>query len=73
MKLNRGLSGCYFRFQNSETKKWENWCFEDLPEEKQDEYMNDRNEEWIRGLVKILANTINEIADQFDIISPAKS
>ena len=66
MKTKRNLSGIYFRFKE-ETGKWGNWVFEDLPEEKQDEYMNRRGEEQLKSLAKNLANTLNNIGDQFDI------
>lgn len=69
MKVKRNLSGIYFRSQNPETKKWENIVFEDLSEEEQDKYMAGRSEEWLKTLVKQLANTLNLIGDQFDIVS----
>ena len=68
MKTIRSLSGIYFRYQNPETKEWENIVFEDLPEEWQDKYMNEKSVEFIKGLAKQLANTINIIGEQFDII-----
>ncbi len=67
MKERRNLSGMYFRSKNEETGKWDNVCFEDLTTEEQDEQLNGRNEEWLKSLVKGLANTLNEIGDQFDI------
>ena len=68
MKTQRNLSGIYFRFQNPETKEWENRTFEDLPESDQDKYMLGRGAEWLMSLAKQLANTLNEIGDQFDFI-----
>ena len=41
--------------------------FEDLPEEKQDEYMNGYNEEQLKSLVKKLAITLNDIGEQLDL------
>lgn len=67
MKTKRSLSGIYFRFKDEETGKWGNRVFEDLPEEKQDEYMDGRGEEWVKSLAKKLANTLNDIGNQFDI------
>ena len=65
--VKRGLSGIYFRAKNEETGKFENFVFEDLSEEKQDEMMNGRSEEWLKSLAKQLASTLRSIGDQFDI------
>lgn len=65
LKNKRSLSGVFFRHENPETGKWENWCFEDLPEDEQDMYMADRDIEWTRSLVKQLANTLNSIGDEY--------
>lgn len=69
MKTQRNLSGIYFRSKNEETGKWENVVFEDLSEEDQDDRMDGKDIEWIKSLVKQLANTINRIAERFDIIA----
>lgn len=69
MKERRNLSGIYFRSKNEETGKWENVVFEDLSEEEQDKKMEGRELEWIKSLAKQLANTINKIGEQFDIMS----
>ena len=66
MKTKRNLSGIYFRFQD-ENGKLGNRTFEDLPEEKQDEIMKGRNEEWLKSLAKKLANTINDIGEEFNL------
>jgi len=68
-KERRKLSGIYFRTLNEDTKKYANVVFEDLSEEEQDRVMNGRSEEWLKSLAKQLANTLNKIGDQFDIIS----
>ncbi len=70
MKTVRNLSDTYFRFLNHKTKNWENRCFEDLPEKEQDKYMEHREPVWLKSLCKQLANTLNKIGDQFDIIAP---
>jgi len=69
MKIARNLSGIWFRYQDPTTKKWGNRCFEDLPENKQDEYMKDRNLKWHKNMIKLLANTINDISEQLDLSS----
>lgn len=67
-KVKRSVSGIYFRYQNPDNQKWENWCFEDLPEEKQREILNSKeNIDWLKGLVMSLSNTLNSICEQFDI------
>ncbi len=65
--MKRSLSGIYFRYQNPETGRWENWVFEDLPEIEQDKILDAKNAEWVKSLAKSLANTINRISEQFDI------
>ena len=60
--MNRALDGVYFRIGK------ENICFSDLTEEQQDEVMKNRSEEWLKSLCKILAKTLKDIGDQFDIM-----
>lgn len=67
MKTKRNLSGIYFRAKNEETGKFDNVVFEDLTGQQQDEMMNGRSEEWLKSLAKQLANTLNNIGEQFDI------
>lgn len=68
IKEQRNLSGIYFRFKNEKTGEFENRTFEDLPEDKQDEMMKDRNTAWLRSLAKQLANTLRNIGDKFNIM-----
>lgn len=67
MKERRNLSGIYFRSKNVLTEKYDNVVFEDLTEEEQDKMMEGRGEEWLKSLAKQLANTLNNIGEQFDI------
>jgi len=67
MKVKRNLSGVYFRSKNEETGKFDNVSFEDLSEEAQYEIMEDRSVEWLRNMIKILADTINEIGEHTGI------
>lgn len=67
MKEKRNLTGCYFRSFNNETQSWENRCFEDLNEEEQNKILSEKSPEFIKGLVKILSNTLNDIGNQFDL------
>jgi len=64
-KVKRSISGIYFRYKNGES--WENWCFEDLPADEQDDILRNKSHEFIVGLAKILADTINNLCDQLDL------
>jgi hypothetical protein len=63
MRKPRNLSGVYFRYQNPETDKWENWCFEDLPEKEQHKKMEDREIEWVKSLITHMWDTFNKLID----------
>jgi hypothetical protein len=68
MKSKRGLSGIYFRSKNQETGKYESVVFEDLSESEQKEVIKDYSKEQLISLSMLLANTINEIGEMFDIV-----
>jgi hypothetical protein len=68
MKTKRNLSGIYFRSKNKDGK-WDNIVFEDLSEEEQMDKMSSYNKDELMRLAILLANTINRIAEQFDIMS----
>ena len=61
----RNLSGIFFREKVGE--KWENICFEELSEEKQDEILAIKEPKFIKNLAKLLAKTITEIGEQFNL------
>jgi len=61
----RNLSGIYFREKIG--NKWGNVCFEELSKETQDKILESKEPEFIKNLVKLLANTINNLGEQFDI------
>ena len=65
--MNRNLSGIYFR--EKQNGKWDNVCFEDCSEEKQDKILSGKSPEFIKSLAKMLGKTIKELGDKFDIIS----
>jgi len=69
MKTKRNLSGIYFRHKPLGAERWENWCFEDLPPEEQNEILDKYDNEALKRFVLKLADTINDIGNQFDIIS----
>ena len=64
--MNRNLDGVYFRVERE--GKWQSICFSDLTTEERDKILEDRNEEWLKSLCCILADTIKAIGDQLDII-----
>ena len=68
MKTKRGLSGVYYRVKVDDGK-FENRVFEDLSASQQDEILNKYKVGELRGLAKILANTLNTIGEQFDLTS----
>lgn len=63
----RNLSGVYIfhKFEDEENKK--PTCFEDLPEDKQDEWLNTLDPEAVKNLAKHLANTLKHIGDSLDL------
>lgn len=67
MNEKRNLSGIYFRSKRGD--KWDNVCFEDLPEAEQDKILEEKQPEFIKGLAKQLAKSLRKIGDQFDILS----
>lgn len=67
--MQRNISGVYFRYKNPENGKWENWTFEDLPEEKQNEILNTKAIEFVKSMALIMSKRLREICDKFDIIS----
>jgi len=63
--MNRNLDGVYFRVKRN--GKFENVCFSDLSESEMDSVMNDRDEQWLKNLCKVLGQTIHRIGDELDI------
>ena len=64
--MNRNLDGVFFRIKRGE--QYENVCFSDLTEAEQDEMMDGKSEGWLKSLCKILAKSLYEIGEQFDIV-----
>lgn len=67
MKEKRDLSGVFYRFKNPESDKWENWVFEDLPEEEQNKITDAYSREQLVSLIGHLAGTINRIGDTLNL------
>lgn len=66
----RNLSGIYIfhKFEGEDSR--EPTCFEDCPEEKQDEWLNSLDPEAVKNLAKSLGRTLRAIGDQFNISTP---
>lgn len=64
--IKRNLDGVYFRIERD--GKWDSICFTDLTDDEMDEVLKGRGKEWILGLVKILAKTIQNIGYQLDLV-----
>lgn len=64
--MNRNLDGCYFRVNRD--GKWQNICFTDLTHEERDKVLEGRTAEWLKSLCVYLADVINGIGEQFDIV-----
>lgn len=64
--IKRNLSGIYFREEIN--GHWENVCFEDCSEEKQNEILDTKEPEFVKNLAKMLGKTIKELGDRFDIM-----
>jgi hypothetical protein len=65
----RNLSGIYLfhKFEDEENRK--PTCFEDLPIERQKEWLSNLNEEALKNLVIALSKTIRRLGDEFGIIT----
>jgi hypothetical protein len=63
----RNLSGIYlfYKFEGEEHR--EPTCFEDCPEEKQDEWLESLEPEAVKNLAKQLGKTIRHMGDKFGI------
>lgn len=64
----RNLSGVYIfhKFEDEESRQ--PTCFEDCPEEKQDEWLNSLDPEAVKNLAKHLSGTLRKLGDHFDIL-----
>jgi len=64
----RNISGVFFRVQE-EDGSWGNRVFEDLSEKEQEKILEGRGEDWLKQMVKHMANTIRRIGDQFGVVA----
>ena len=65
MENNRNLDGVYFRVKRD--GKYQSVCFSDLTSEERAEVMEGRPVEWLKSLCCVLADTIRNIGEEFDI------
>ena len=63
----RNLSGVFIFHQFEGESKTQPTCFEDCPEEKQNEWLDTLDKDAIKNLSKILAKTLKEVGDFCDI------
>lgn len=63
----RNLDGVYFRVNRD--GKWDNICFSDMTKEERNKVMENRDSGWLQSMCQILADTIINIGEQFDIVS----
>lgn len=63
----RNISRIYIfhKFENENNLK--PTCFEDCPEEKQDEVLNTLDNDGLKRTIKILANSLVELYDSYNI------
>lgn len=62
----RNLDGVYFRVERD--GKWDNVCFSDMTKEERNKVMENKDSEWLKSMCQLLANTIVDIGEQFDIV-----
>ena len=65
--MQRGLDGVYFRILDTDGR-FKNICFSDLTTEQREDVMENKSMEWLKSMCQILADTIKEIGDEFDLI-----
>ena len=63
--IERNLDGVYFRVLRG--GKYKSVCFSDLTTKERDEILEKKEAPWLKSLCGILADTIREIGDQFNI------
>lgn len=68
----RNLSGIYIFHKFEDEERRQPTCFEDCPEEKQDEWLNSLDSESVKNLAKSLGAVLRGIGDQFDLASKSE-
>lgn len=65
----RNISGIYIFHKFEDEDRREPTCFEDCPEERQDEWLNSLDPEAVKNLAKQLGRTIRSVGDQLDLMA----
>lgn len=65
-KIKRDLDGVYFRVKRE--NKFVNLCFSDLTKEEMHEVLKEKSKEWCENLSVILAESLYELGEHFDVI-----
>ena len=65
--MQRNLDGVYFRVERD--GEWQNICFSDLTNEERNKVTANRSDEWLQSLAYRLADCLQEIGNQFDIVA----
>ena len=63
--VKRDLDNIYFRVQRGNQS--EAVCFTDLTEKEKDEILKDKNEQWLKSMVKELADDLRNVGDQLNL------
>lgn len=63
--IERELDGVYFRVRRN--GEWNNICFSDMTHDERKEVIGSRTTEWWMALAGIMADTLREVGDKFDI------
>jgi hypothetical protein len=63
----RDLSGIYIFHKFEDEERRQPTCFEDCPEEKQDEWLDSLDPKAVKSLAKQLGKTLRDIGDQFEL------
>jgi hypothetical protein len=63
----RNLSGIYIFHKFEDDDRTRPTCFEDCPEEKQNEWLDTLSDDSVKSLAKQLGKTIRDIGDRFEI------
>ena len=65
-RLNRELDSVYFRILRN--GKWKPVCFSDLTNEEMDQQLQERTNEWLIDLSKILGKALRQLGDEFNLM-----
>lgn len=63
----RNLSGIYIFHKFEDEERRQPTCFEDCPEEKQEEWLDSLDPKAVKSLAKQLGKTLRDIGDQFEL------